>query len=95
MDWWREIRNATADYLALKKTATIVETKINDDDDATFIKMIKWCEKPKNVQGSWGPGRVKEYDGAITFRFWRHKESEKFAKRFKKYIKGSEQIVLK
>lgn len=95
MDWWREIHNATIDYMSLKTMATIVETTINDKADPAFLKMIKWCENKKNVQGSWGPGRVKEYGGIITFRFWRQNEAEKFIKRFKKYISDSQQILLK
>lgn len=95
MHWWREIHNGTADYLALKKLATIVETTINDEDDPVFLRMMKWCKKQKNVEGSWGPGRIKKYGGIITFRFWRHNEAKKFMKRFKKYISNSQQILLK
>ena len=95
MHWWREIHNGTIDYLVLKKLATIVETTINDEDDIVFLKMIKWCENSRNVKGSWGPGRIKKYGGIITFRFRRHKEAEKFMKRFKKYITNFQQIILK
>jgi len=95
MHWWKEIRNATADYLFSRNLVTIVETTITDEDDAVFIKMIKWCENKKNVQGSWGPGRVKAYGGIITFRFWGQPEAEKFMKRFKKHITNSKQIILK
>ena len=82
---WREIRNAGEDYLQLKKSFVIIVTRLKNTDSKTYKAMYAWCQE--NVEGSWGPGHLPEYDYCITWRFWREHEAKLFQTKFKRFFK--------
>ena len=84
-DGWREIQNVTADYLKPGTGFTVITTRLKKTDSKTYKAMYAWCRE--NVEGSWGPSCLLEYDYFITWRFWRSVEREAFRKKFKRFIK--------
>lgn len=84
MSGWHEVHNAQHEYLNSKVVPITVRTLLLSKDQPIFKTMIKWCEKSRNVKGSWGP--EQDDDMLVYFNFWQNSEAKKFMKRFKKYI---------
>lgn len=87
---WNEIHNAAEDYLQLKKSFTIITTRLKNTESKTYKAMYTWCEE--NAEGSWGPGGLEEYDYFITWRFWRNHEAIAFQSVFKRFITDFQQF---
>lgn len=88
MDKCISIHNAQQEYLNTRTVPVTIKTLLLDKETRIFKKIIKWCEKAKNVEGSWA--MEQEEDRSIYFKFWQSKEAEKFKKKFKKYIDNTE-----
>ncbi len=90
-DGWREIQNAGADYLQWKKGFTVITTRLKNTDSKTYKAMYAWCQE--NVEGSWGPSSLADYDYFITWRFWRGHEAEAFRTKFKRFTKEKQLLT--